>query len=65
MKRHRIITQLETEQAQVLAALADEDLTKREVYDSHMEPEWVAGYWYGRYVGNRGALAFLNDKGEE
>jgi hypothetical protein len=59
MKRHRIILQLESELAQVIAARAD----ARADTDTFDNPDYVDGYWYGRQVGLAAALTYL--KGPE
>ena len=59
MRLWRYISQLETEQAQVLQALGDANLEdiEQEGYTSAVNPDWVDGYWYGRHVGLRAAIS--------
>jgi hypothetical protein len=59
MKRHRIILQLESELAQVIAARADIDATI--AAGMFGNPEYVDGYWYGRQVGLAAALTYLKE----
>jgi hypothetical protein len=57
MKRHRIILQLQSEEAQAIAARADQpDGAHR--FDS---PDYVDGYWAGRQVGLAAALTYLKE----
>jgi hypothetical protein len=58
MKRHRIILQLESELAQVVAARAD----ARADAAAFDDPDYVDGYWRGRQSGLAAALAYLKEK---
>jgi len=52
----RLLIQLQSELAQVEAALADEDVAKVEVEGYAPSPEWVRGYWYARLKGLRDSI---------
>jgi hypothetical protein len=60
MKRHRIILQLESELAQVIAGRADHAPAVNDQFFDN--PSHVDGYWYGRQVGLAAALAYLKEK---
>ena len=59
MRAWRARNQLETEMAQVLAARKDELHPVPQGLGAQPEdptPDWVDGYWYGRYHGLREAI---------